>query len=204
MNFGDNKFWWRHGERVARLTSELLRSRYGLWGLGVISFVESALVLPIISDPFLIVYILANKQRMWCAVIVTTAMSVLGGVAAYVMAVAFFDFIAVNYLSGATGEQFYKIAEQFKDNTFLLTAFGSFTPVPYTLIALAVGFVKGNVLIFIITSIVGRGLRYALVGYLTYRFGERALTIARRQILLITLVSIILTAVYLLFHFGLK
>ena len=199
VNLGTNTFW-RHGERVAKTTGDLLRSPYGLWGLGLISFVESALVLPIITDPFLVVYILANRRRTVWAIIVTTLTSVAGGVAAYIMAVAFFEFISAHYLAGAAGEQFYRVAHEFQDNTFILTIYGSFTPIPYTIIALVVGFVKGNLLVFILTSIVGRGVRYVLVGYLTARFGERALSLARRKIHLITLGVIVATVLYLLYR----
>lgn len=187
-------------EEAAGRAGGLLRSRFGIWALAVISFFESALPVPLLTDPFLVAYILADKSAMVRGVIVTTIFSVLGGVFAYVLALSFYEFIVTQYLVGATGEQFYAIVEEFKKETFVMTFLGALTPIPYTLVALAAGFVQGNILLFIVASTIGRGLRYAIVGALTYKFGERALAMARKQILLLSLACFILVAVYIFLH----
>ena len=178
-------------EDAAAKAQGLLRSRYGLWALGVISFFESALPVPIITDPFLVAYILADKHKASVAVIVATLSSVLGGIFAYAVAFSFYEFIAAQYLNGSMGEQFYLFAEELKNGTFVLTILGAVTPVPYTVVAMAAGFVKGNVLVFFAASCVGRGFRYSVVGWLTHRFGQRALEIARRQLLLVTIICFV-------------
>ena len=190
-----------HIERAALHTGGVMQSPYGLWGIALISFVESALVLPIITDPFLVVYILANRTKTVQGIVVTTTASVVGGVVAYVMAVAFFEFIASYYLTGSNETLFYEIASDFRDNTLILTLLGALTPIPYTLVALVVGFVKGSLLVFIVGSVLGRGFRYAVVGYFTYRFGEGALRFARQRIALFTGVGIIVVAIYIAAHF---
>lgn len=188
-------------ERAARRTGGVLQSRYGLWGLAVISFTEAALVIPLITDPFLVVYMLANRTMPMRAVFVTACASVLGGIAAYAMAYAFFDLIAAQFLTGVAGEEFQQVAGGFQNNTFVLTFIGAFTPIPYTIIALAVGFVKGSFLAFVLASIVGRGGRYAIVGYFVHRFGPGALEFARPRIAVITWTALGLSVAYLLFHF---
>lgn len=189
-----------HIDTAAHRAGGLLRSKLGLWALAGISFLESALVVPLVTDPFLVAYILADRRNTKKAVIVATITSILGGVVAYILAYAFYEFIAAQYLVGATGTQFHEIVADLQEGTFLFTLLGAVTPIPYTLVALAVGFLEGSLLLFVLASIIGRGARYVIVGYVTYRFGEGALSLARRNILLLTIAIICVAAIY----FGFK
>lgn len=182
---------------VAQQARGLLQTRYGLWFVGFISFVESALPVPLITDPFLIVYILANRGRVVAGVLVTTLMSVAGGVTAFAVA-AYFQTLVVTRLSAHTLAQFETIVARFQEEMFIVTILGAVTPVPYTLVGFAAGFVEGSLLIFILASFVGRGARYALVGFVTHRFGIRAMEKLREQITLLTLVTIFLVVLYIL------
>ena len=185
-----------HVEEAAQQAGGLLRSRYGLWALAGLSFTESALPVPIVTDPFLIAYILADKKSMYKGVFVTLAASVLGGIFAYALAFSFYEVIAERYLVGVIGEQFYTIVDQLQGGTFVVTLLGAITPIPYTLVAFGAGFVKGNFILFLIASILGRGVRYALVGWATYMFGETALAMIRRRMMFISLVCIVAAGIY--------
>lgn len=175
-----------------------LRKPYGLWGLGAISFVESALVVPIITDPFLVAYILANKDKAVRGVLVTLITSLAGGLFAYFSAVGFFDVVIAPHLNPSTIAEIDAFSTQFVDGAFLLTLTGAVTPVPYTLVAIAAGLVQANIAVFILATILGRGLRYITVGWLTYRFGERAMAIARKRIIAATILCGILLVLYVL------
>lgn len=187
-------------EEAAVQAKGFLQSRFGLWALGGISFVESALPVPIVTDPFLVAYILANKAAAVRGVVVTTLLSLIGGLFAYAIAFLFYEFIVATYLHGAVGEQFYAVVDEFQKGVFWVTIAGAVTPIPYTLVALGAGFMKANPLMFILGTIVGRGGRYILVGYLTHRFGEQALAIARKHLLVVSLVFFAVAALYLLLH----
>lgn len=178
----------------------IVRSRYGLWGLCLISFIESALVVPLVTDPFLAAYILAHNGRVVRAVILTTVASVLGGVTAYIFAVGFFDLMS-GWMSSGHIDQIYEFAHRFEEGTFILTLLGAVTPVPYTLVALAAGFVKGNFVYFLAATILGRGSRYALVGYLTHRFGQRSLQLIKHNIMVISIVVSVCIVLYLLWRY---
>jgi membrane protein YqaA with SNARE-associated domain len=156
----------------------LLRSRYGLYGLGLISYAESVLPIPILTDPFLVIYILANRKKTILAVAVSVFTSVLGGVTAYYIGYLFSDTF-LPLLSGDTLAQFNILAARVQNETFILTLLGALTPVPYTGVAVAAGFVHGNLMAFITASLVARVLRYGLVGYLTYYFGAQCMTILK-------------------------
>ena len=186
-------------EEAAVQAGGLLRSRFGLWAIAGISFIESALLVPVVTDPFMAAYILANKGSAVKGVAVTLAASVVGGLFAYALAFLFYEYIVAEYLSGSVGAQFYEITEEFKHGVFWVTLAGAVTPVPYTLVALGAGFMKANILLFLLATIIGRGGRYILVGYLTHRYGEQALAIARRHMLLASAVLFMAAVIYFVF-----
>lgn len=188
-----------HVEEVAVQAGGILRSRYGLWAIAGLSFLESALLIPLITDPFLVAYILANKERAIRGVVVTTVASITGGIFSYALAFWFYEFIVAQYFSGMLGEQFFTIVASFKEGVFWVTLAGAVTPIPYTLVGLGAGFMKASLLMFVLASVIGRGGRYVLVGLLTYHFGDRALAIARKHILLVSLVCFFAVVVYFVF-----
>ena len=47
-----------------------------------------------------------------------------------------------------------------------------FTPLPYKVFTIASGLIGFNILIFIIISLISRGLRFFIVSYLSYKFGD--------------------------------
>ena len=47
-----------------------------------------------------------------------------------------------------------------------------FTPLPYKVFTIASGLISFNILIFIFISLISRGLRFFIVSYLSYKFGD--------------------------------
>ena len=47
-----------------------------------------------------------------------------------------------------------------------------FTPLPYKVFTIASGLIGFNILIFILISLISRGLRFYLVSFLSYKFGD--------------------------------
>ena len=181
--------------RTVTRAQTLMGSRSGLWLVAIVSFIESALPLPIITDPFMVAGILANRAHAGLMVLVTLVTSVLGGVTAFIMARYFFNWLEAMMTSGML-EQFQSLIAMDSSNTLLLTLVGAITPIPYTITAWVIAVGEGSLLMFIAASIIGRGFRYGVVGYCTYWFGPRALTYARRSIGLSSVVLILLVGVY--------
>ena len=95
-------------------------------------------------------------------------------------------------------EQFQSMVVSNQANTFVLTIMGAVTPIPYTIVAWVVAVLNGSLLVFIAASIVGRGLRYIIVGYSVYRFGPLAISYAKRYLGLVSIIVLILVG----FIFG--
>jgi len=182
--------------RTVSRAQSLMESRSGLWVVGLISFLESALPIPIITDPFMVAAILANRSRAGLIVLVTLVTSILGGVAALFLARYFFGFLE-SWMTSGMQEQFFLLTTTMDtSNTLLVTLVGAVTPIPYTMTAWVVGITQGGVVWFIIGSFVGRGFRYAVVGLCTYWFGPRALTYARRSLGVTTVIVLLFVGLY--------
>lgn len=175
----------------------IMSNRSGMFVVGIVSFLESALPVPILTDPFLVAAILLNRTKTIWLVLMTMTMSVIGGVVAYLMALLFFD-VLMSWMSPEVMIQFTAMANGSNSGTSMLTLVGAVTPVPYTIVAWVVAVMKGSLLVFVIASVVGRGFRYAVVGYSTYRFGALAVSYIKRYIG-ITSIVVILAALFFWF-----
>jgi membrane protein YqaA with SNARE-associated domain len=183
-------------------TGELLRSRYGLWFLAFVAFADSALALPIITDPFMIAHILADRRKALIATVVTVSASVVGGLSAYFIASLFIDQL-LTLLSPEGVDKFNEVVAIFNQGTFTLSFLGALAPIPYTFVALVAGALKGSVLMFFLGSVIGRSIRYGIVAYFVYTFGEHALELAKRHIAKASITAIVLGCVYLWYLWGL-
>jgi membrane protein YqaA with SNARE-associated domain len=177
--------------------SAVVRSRSGITILGIVSFLESALPIPILTDPFLIAAILLDRVHVKRYIIVTTVTSALGGVAAYYMAYYFID-ILLGLMPLSMVEEFQTIVSGTEISTMMLTLVGAVTPVPYTASAWAVAVLQGSIAVFIVGSLLGRGFRYAIVGYCAYKFGPLAISYAKKYIGIASVVVLILIILYIL------
>jgi membrane protein YqaA with SNARE-associated domain len=173
----------------------LFGSKTGVKMIAAISFLESAFPFPILTDPFLVAAILANRANAIRLVLVTTLASVLGGVVAYLTAMLFLD-ILLQWVGTNLATEFEHLVVSNEASTGMLTLIGAFTPVPYTLVAWALVAIQGSLLVFIIASIIGRGARYAIVGYCTHRFGSLAMEYARKYIGISSILLFVLVALY--------
>ena len=68
---------------------------------------------------------------------------------------------------------------------------GAFTPIPYKVIAISAGATGIMLPVFIIGSILGRGLRFYLIAYLAFFFGEPAVNFINKNLALRDLHNVI-------------
>ena len=175
---------------------QVMESESGIWLVGVISFIESALPIPIMTDPFMIAAIMLNRAQTATIVFVTTVSSVIGGVFAYFTVLLFLDVIE-RFVSPEVTFALASLSANYSDSALLVTLLGAITPIPYTTASWAVAFIGGNLAVFIIASAFGRGFRYALLGFLTYKFGPLAVKYGKRSIGVTTLIIFILLVLYI-------
>ncbi len=190
-----------HAVKISTHGAKWLRSRYAIWILAAISFVESIFA-PILIDPFLIALIFARREHWIRYVTISIVFSVLGGMVGYYLGLLFFDTVGIRVLEllGVTGT-FNWIANQLDTSGFAFVLLGALTPIPYKLVAIASGFVEINVWTFFFASVFGRIIRLAFVGYAAYAVGPHALPIIRKHLLTLAYVFGAVLVAYLFVQF---
>ena len=144
--------------------------RANYW-LALISFIESS-IFPIPPDTMLIPMVLADRRNAWRAAGICTVASVLGGMLGYAIGALLYEAIGLPLL------EFYGYAEKFASFTDQYNEWGAWivfgagiTPFPYKVITIASGVAHLDLAVFVIASVLARGLRFYLVAALCWKFG---------------------------------
>ena len=144
--------------------------------LAIISFLESSFF-PIPPDVMVIPMVISKKRDFVKIFFITTVFSVLGGVLGYFIGAFFFD-IAIQIVNFYGYENKLTILKDsmIKSKGFYawlgILFLAGFTPLPYKVFTIASGIIGFNLLIFILISFISRGLRFFIVSYLSYKFGD--------------------------------
>ena len=144
--------------------------------LAIISFAESSFF-PIPPDIMIVPMVIAKKNDYLKIFLIATFSSAVGGLLGYFIGSFFLD-LAMNVI------EFYGYEEKvvnLKDNLssgdnfifFLGTLFlAGFTPLPFKVFTITSGIIGFNIFIFFIVCLVSRGLRFFVVSYLSFKFGD--------------------------------
>ena len=152
------------------------------WILGAISFAESSFF-PAPPDVMLIPMALARPDRAWFFATICTLASVAGGLLGYFIGSVLYDSVGLwlvhLYGYGDKVEAFRAAYAQYGAWIILLKGL---TPIPYKLVTIASGFAGFNIGLFVIMSVISRGMRFYLVAFLLNRYGARARAIIEERL----------------------
>lgn len=162
--------------------------------LAGVSFIESS-VFPIPPDIILIPMVQADHSKAWRYAFVCTIASVLGGIFGYFLGMFFFDMIAQPALE-ALGKTDYvaDFSARVKEHGGIAVFGAGLTPFPYKVITIMSGALKINFAIFIMASVLSRGLRFFLVAGIVKTFGDQAERIMKEHFALFTVGCFVLLA----------
>jgi membrane protein YqaA with SNARE-associated domain len=157
-----------------------------------VSFIESS-VFPIPPDVMLIPMVLAQRAKAWWFATIATVGSVIGGVAGYAIGYFVFETLGQPILAfyGLT-DAFQQFAERYNDWGAWIVFIAGVTPFPYKVITIASGATQLNLAVFMIASVLARGLRFFLVAGLLYWVGQPIRAFIERRLGLVTTVFVIL------------
>ena len=144
--------------------------------LAIVSFVESSFF-PIPPDVMVIPMVISKKNDFIKIFFITTIFSVLGGMLGYLIGAFFFEFGAHIMSFYSYEDKLSKIKENLVNSDGFYAWLGvlflaGFTPLPYKVFTIASGLIGFNFLIFVLISLISRGLRFFIVSYLSYKFGD--------------------------------
>ena len=144
--------------------------------LAIVSFVESSFF-PIPPDVMVVPMVISKKTDFKKIFFITTIFSVLGGMLGYVIGAFFFEFGSHIMNFYGYEDKLYNLKESLIKNDGFYAWLGilflaGFTPLHYKVFTIASGLIGFNFLIFVLISLISRGLRFFLVSYLSYKFGD--------------------------------
>ena len=178
--------------RLYNGTMALASGRYAVPALAGVSFAESSFF-PLPPDIILIPMVLADRAKAWWYALIATISSVIGGLAGYAIGVFLFSAVAQPLLEFyGYSEQFEQFQTWFGDQGAWIVLIAGITPFPYKVITIASGTVGLSLPVFIIASIVARGLRFSIVAGLLYFFGPPIRDFIERRLGLVFTVFMVL------------
>ena len=144
--------------------------------LAIVSFIESSFF-PIPPDVMVIPMVISKKNDFIKIFLITTIFSVLGGMLGYLIGAFFFEFGTHIMSFYGYEDKLSKIKENLVNSDGFYAWLGvlflaGFTPLPYKVFTIASGLIGFNFLIFVLISLISRGLRFFIVSYLSYKFGD--------------------------------
>jgi membrane protein YqaA with SNARE-associated domain len=173
--------------RLYDWTMNLAQHRHALWWLAAVSFIESSFF-PIPPDVMLIPMVLAMRERAWFLAGLCTAASVMGGWFGYAIGHFLYESVGMWIIDLYHLQKEFEVARQaFIDNAIKIMMVKGMIPViPYKLITITAGVAGMDLATFSITSLIVRAMRFFLVAWLLWQFGQPIRDFIERRLGLVT------------------
>ena len=179
--------------------------------LGIVSFTESSFF-PIPPDVMIIPMVIAKKKEYFKIFLIASLFSVLGGIFGYLLGYLFYD-LAIHVI------EFYGYENKVENLKISLSKgsgffawlsilfLAGFTPLPYKAFTIASGVVGFSLPVFIVVSLISRSLRFFIVAYLSYKFGDLFTEFMEKHgskwfTIIGILIVIVLGIIFLIFKFN--
>jgi membrane protein YqaA with SNARE-associated domain len=163
--------------------------------MGAVSFVESSFF-PVPPDAMLVPMALARPDKAWFYATVCTITSVAGGVLGYLIGAWLYDSVGLWLIAlYGYGDKVDAFRAAYAEWGGWIILIKGLTPIPYKIVTIASGFAGYNLLLFVLLSIVARGMRFYLVAFLLNRYGVQARAILEERLgLWVTVAAVVLVA----------
>ena len=181
--------------------------KYAKQILAIEAFIESSFF-PIPPDVMIIPMVISKKNEFIRIALIATVFSVLGALFGYYIGYSLNE-IAIKIFELYGYEYSDNFKERFTSGGGFLAWLGilvtaGFTPLPFKLLTISSGIIHFNLISFIFICILTRGLRFFLVAYLTYKFGQKIGPFLDKQgtkwsIIIASIIILIVIVIYFLF-----
>ena len=164
-------------KRFYNKSIELASNKRSNLYLSIVSFVESSFF-PIPPDVMIVPMVLAKKSSYLKIFLIATIFSLFGGIFGYLIGYLFID-LAMYVIEFYNYEnKVLKLKMDLSQGSGMFIWLGTlflagFTPLPYKVFTITSGLIGFDIIAFIIISLISRGLRFFLVSFLTFKFGEK-------------------------------
>lgn len=184
-----------------KIINKILDKSSRPWYSWVVFFMTicESIFLFIPPEVFMTPAIISDKKRARPIVLAAALGSIVGGLITYLIGLWLFDTVGMWLIENfASMEKFDLTKSLFNKYGVLIIIATAITPIPYKLLALCAGFLQYPLLVFLGVSAIFRTGRFAIIGFLLWRFQERANAIFQKYSWQITLAAIIFALLGLL------
>ena len=177
--------------------------------LAIVSFVESSFF-PIPPDVMIVPMVIAKKNDFLKIFLIATLFSVFGGVLGYFIGFLFQD-ISMKVMEFYNYEnEVIILTNKLTSNTgiyiWVATLFlAGFTPLPFKVFTITSGMIGFNLFIFIAICLISRGLRFFIVSYLSFKFGNTFNKFMKTEAAKwFTILGILIVSIFAVIYFIIK
>jgi membrane protein YqaA with SNARE-associated domain len=165
-------FYFSLKKYLLEKSSRFTKTRLAYPFIFILCFLES-IIFPFPQEVFMIPMMASDRDRIFKIAWFALLGSLFGAIAAYFIGMYLFESIGMYILNlYDLNEAFSNFSDQVSEFGFIYVFIGGFTPVPFKIVTLSSGFIGINFLIFITASIISRSVRFFLIGYIIWKFGE--------------------------------
>ena len=198
------KFYFSSKNYLLNKTSQFTESKIAYPFIFILCFTES-IIFPFPQEIFMIPMMASNKERIFKIAGFALLGSLLGAIVAYLIGLYLFESIGRYILDLYNlNESFLNFSDQIANYGFIYVFIGGFTPVPFKIITLSSGFMGINFLIFITASLISRSIRFFLIGYIIWKYGEVFMQTFEKRLNTYLIIFLILTSFVILFLNGFR
>ena len=188
---------------------DLARHKLSKPFLAFVSFIESSFF-PIPPDVMIVPMVLAKKEEYFKIFLIATIFSVLGGILGYFLGSLFLEF-SMSIIEFYNYEnKVFELQDKLSNKAGFVFWVGTlflagFTPLPYKVFTITSGFIGFNIYIFILISLISRGLRFFIVSYFSMKFGNKfELLLKKEGFKWFTIIGILIVLIILGLYFYFK
>jgi len=198
------KFYFSSKNYLLNKTSQFTESKIAYPFIFILCFTES-IIFPFPQEIFMIPMMASNKERIFKIAGFALLGSLLGAIVAYLIGLYLFESLGRYILDLYNlNESFLNFSDQVANYGFIYVFIGGFTPVPFKIITLSSGFMGINFLIFITASLISRSIRFFLIGYIIWKYGEVFMQTFEKRLNTYLIMFLILTSFVILFLNGFR
>ena len=177
--------------------------------LAIIAFAESSFF-PIPPDIMVVPMVIAKKNDYLKIFLIATFSSAVGGLLGYFIGFVFLD-LAMNVIEFYGYEEKvinlkYNLSSGNNFIYFLGTLFlAGFTPLPFKVFTITSGMIGFNIFIFFVVCLLSRALRFFVVSYLSFKFGDTfSKFMEKNAAKWFSLVGLVIVAIAITIYFIIK
>jgi membrane protein YqaA with SNARE-associated domain len=188
---------------------KLAASKLANYSLALVSFTESSFF-PVPPDIMIVPMVVAKREKYLKIFFIATLFSSLGAILGYFIGSVFFNELGIKIFEFYGYDNTNILKEKFQTDTgtfsWLLILFtAAFTPIPFKLVTIFSGFIQFNLILFFITCLFARGLRFFIVSYLSSKFGSTfSVFLEKKGALWATIIGLILVVIILIVYLVIK